>query len=216
MLQEFKEFLKPQVYKPFIIMLIFLSIQQLSGVFVVFVYGAQFSKEAGLSVDAFLSTVIIGVVRCVTTFVIAFMADSVGRKPLATVSSIGMFLSMTGLAVCGLVDLKDTTIFWLPAVLLYFFIFIGTAGILTLPFSMVGEMYPQNSRSLAVGLSLSYCFLVSFLTIKTFSTVFDLFGSAIIFSFYAVISLIGVFFSIYILPETKGKTLQEIENYFRK
>lgn len=196
-------------------MLAFFSIQQLSGVFVIFVYGAQFSIEAGVALDEFLSTVIIGLIRCVTTLGIAFFADSFGRRPLAIVSSIGMFFSMSGLAVSALFPISETTFFWVPAALLYFFIFIGTVGILTLPFSMIAEMYPQKSRSLAVGLTLSYCYIVSFLTIKTFTTVFDLFGSAVVFSFYALVALFGIFFSIYILPETKGKTLEEIEKHFK-
>ncbi|XP_070504408.1 facilitated trehalose transporter Tret1-like [Chironomus tepperi] len=215
-LSIFREFSKPQLYKPFMIMLAFFTIQQLSGVFVIFVYTAQFSIEAGVSIDAFLSTVIIGIIRCVMTFAAAFLSDKVGRKPLAIVSSIGMFISMTGLALSSEFSLKDTQYFWVPAALLYFFVSIGTIGILVLPFSMVAEMYPQKSRSLAVALSLSYCFIVSFLTIKFFSTAFMAFGSAVVFAFFAVISLIAVFFSIYVLPETKGKTLHEIEKHFQK
>lgn len=182
----------------------------------IFVYTAQFSIEAGVTIDAFLSTVIIGIIRCVTTFGTAFLTDKVGRKPLAIVSSIGMFFSMSGLAISAELSVKDTKFFWVTAALLYFFVIIGTSGILVLPFSMVAEMYPQKSRSLAVGLSLSYCFIISFLTIKFFSTVFLFFGSAIVFTFFAVVSLIAIFFSIYILPETKGKSLHEIEKYFQK
>lgn len=215
-LSIFREFGKPQLYKPFIIMLVFFTIQQLSGIFVIFVYTAQFSIEAGVSIDPFLSTVIIGVIRCFTTFGTAFLSDKIGRKPLAIVSSIGMFFSMSGLALSAEFSLKDTKLFWVPATLLYFFVIIGTSGILVLPFSMVAEMYPQKSRSLAVGLTLSYCFIVSFLTIKFFSSAFLLFGSAIVFSFFAVICLIAIFFSIYVLPETKGKTLHEIQRIFNR
>ena len=57
---------------------------------------------------------------------------------------------------------------------------------------------------------------MSFVNIKTFQTVFDLFGNVTMFSFYAVISFIGILFALFILPETKGKTLQQIEEHFLK
>jgi facilitated trehalose transporter len=174
-LAVFKEFKRPELYKPFLIMLAFFAIQQLSGIFVIFIYAAQFSLEAGVVIDEFLSTVIIGVIRCVMTFIVAFASDKFGRKPIAVVSSSGMFIGMVGLALCSFFALDDTSFFWLPTALLYFFIVTGTIGILALPFSMVAELYPQKSRSLAVGLSLSFCFLLSFFTVKTFSAVFEFF-----------------------------------------
>lgn len=71
-------------------------------------------------------------------------------------------------------------------------------------------MYPLKTRTFASGLTM---ILLSFLNIKKFYTVFDYFGNVAVFSFYAFVSLVGVFFGIFILPETKGKTLQEVENY---
>ncbi|KAG5675957.1 hypothetical protein PVAND_005814 [Polypedilum vanderplanki] len=214
-LSVFYEFKKPELYKPFFIMLGFFAIQQLSGIFVIFIYAAQFSLEAGVAIDEFLSTVIIGVIRLIMTFIVAFASDKFGRKPIAIVSSSGMFLSMIGLALCSFFSISQSSLFWLPTTFLYFFILTGTIGILALPFSMVAELYPQKSRSIAVGLSLSFCFILSFFTVKTFSTVFEMFGSGIIFSFYAIIALLGILFSLFILPETKDKTLQQIENYFK-
>jgi hypothetical protein len=210
-----KEFRHPELYKPFAIMVSFFAIQQFSGVFVIFVYAAQFSVEAGVAIDEFLSAVMIGLIRCVTTVLIAFISDKYGKKPPTIVSAIGMFLSMTGLVFCSAFPLTDTSFFWLPTALLYIFIFTGTLGILTFPFAMVAEMYPQKTRSFAVGITMSLAWAMSFVTIKTFSTVFDYFGTVIVFSFYAFVTLIGIFFAIFILPETKGKSLREIEELFR-
>ena len=196
-------------------MLSFFAIQQFSGIFTIFVYAAQFSLEAGVTMDAFLSAVIVGVIRCVTTVLIAFASDKFGRRPLVIISGIGMFLSMLGIVICAVYPLADTSINWLPSVFLYFYVFIGTFGILTLPFAMVAEMYPQKNRTFASGITMSLAFLMSFANIKTFSTVFDYFGNIAVFSFYAIVALIGVFFGLFVLPETKGKTLLEIEEYFK-
>lgn len=208
-----KEFSKPELYKPFLIMFSFFAIQQFSGIFVIFIYASQFSIEAGVAMDEFLSAVVIGAIRCVTTALIAFASDKFGRKPLTIVSSIGMFLSMLGLAVCSAFPLSFT---WLPAVFLFAFIFSGTIGFLTLPFAMVAEMYPQRTRGFAVGMTLAIASILSFINIKTFSAVFELFGTTLIFAFYTTVALVGILFAVFVLPETKGKSLQDIENNFRK
>lgn len=216
MLDKWKEFGKPELYKPFTIMVSFFMIQQFSGIFVIFIYAAQFSLEAGVEMDEFLSAVIIGVIRCITTILVAFASDRYGRKSLTTVSGVGMFLTMAGLAACSAFPLADTSFRYLPTALLFIFIFVGTIGILTLPFAIVAEMFPQKTRGFAVGITISLVWAMSFVNIKTFSSAFEIFGSFWIFSFYAFVSMIGIFFGIFILPETKGKSLQEIENIFRK
>lgn len=197
-------------------MISFFAIQQFSGIFSIFIFAAQFSVEAGVSINEFLSAVLIGVIRCVTTVIIAFASDKFGRKPLAVFSASGMFVTITGLAVCAAFPLTETSFQWLPAVLLYAFIFTGSFGVLTLPFAMVGEVYPQKTRGFAVGMTISIGYLLSFVNIKTFSMLFDTFGSFLMFSFYAFVALIGIGFAVFVLPETKGKSLQDIENSFRK
>jgi MFS family permease len=211
-----KEFSKPELYKPFLIMLTFFAIQQFSGIFVVFVYAAQFSLEAGVVMDAFLAAVIIGVIRCVATVLVAFASDKFGKKPLVIVSGIGMFFCMLGLVICAVYPPTDRSFSWLPAAFLFGYIFTGTFGILTLPFAMVAEMYPQKTRGFAAGITMSLAFLMSFAVIKTFSTAFAYFGSVVMFSFYAFVAALGIAFGIFVLPETNGKSLQEIENYFKK
>lgn len=211
-----KEFRRPELYKPFLIMVSFFAIQQFSGIFTIFVYAAQFSLEAGVAMDAFLSAVIIGTVRTVTTVLIAFASDKYGRKPLVLISGIGMFVTMVGLAVCATYPLTNTSFQWLPSAFLYGFVFIGTFGILTLPFAMVAEMFPQKTRGFAVGLTMSLAFLMSFANIKTFPTVFESLGNVVMFSFYSFVAFVGILFAIFILPETKGKSLQQVEDLFKK
>lgn len=197
-------------------MLTFFTIQQFSGIFTVFIFASQFSMEAGVSLDSFMSAVIIGVIRVLTTFVFAFVSDKAGRKPLVLISSCGMVLCMSGLVMCGIFkeNLRNSSIFWLPTAFIFLFIFTGTFGVLSLPFAMLGEVYPQKSRGLAAGLTISYAYTMSFINVKTFALVFGFFGSTIMFGFYAVIALCGIVFSVFMLVETKGKSLQEIEDHF--
>lgn len=210
-----KEFGKPELYQPFFIMVAFFAVQQFSGVFVVIIYAAKFSIEAGVVFDVFLSSVVIGVIRCATTILVGLVSVRFGRKPMAILSGAGMLISLVGITLCVLFSTSGV-LSWLPAVFLFIFIFFGTFGFLTLPFAMVAEMYPQKHRAFATGVTLCLAYLMSFVNIKTFSTVFEYFGNVTVFSFYAFVTLAGLLFAIFILPETKGKTLQEIEQYFKK
>lgn len=215
MFDNWKDFKKPELYKPFTIMVLFFTVQQFSGIFVIFIYAAQFSIEAGVAMNEFMSAVIIGGIRCSTVLLIAFASDKFGRKPLAISSGLGMFICMSSLAICARFPLNGSSFSWLPSALLFAFIFSGTLGFLTLPFAMVAEMYPQKTRSFAVGLTLLFGHGLSFINIKTFSAAFEVLGSFVTFSFYAFIAFLGIVFAIFILPETKGKSLQEIESHFR-
>lgn len=212
---KWKEFGQPELYRPFIIMMIFFAVQQFSGIFVILVYSAQFSIEAGVVIDAFLSAVFIGVIRCATTILVGFASVRLGRKPMTIVSGVGMLISMVGIVLCAAIHINDN-FSWLPAVFLFLFVFFGTFGFLTLPFAMVAEMYPQKSRAFASGITMCLAFLMSFVHVKLFGTVFEYFGNVAVFSFYSFVTLAGVLFGIFILPETRGKTLQEIELYFKK
>jgi MFS family permease len=195
-------------------MFMFFSIQQLSGIFVIFIYAAQFSEQAGVSIDVLLSAVIIGFIRLCVTLAIAFISDKLGRRPLAITSSCGMFICMLGLTLCTVFHTNQTSFYWLPTVILFSFIVSGSFGILTLPFAMVAELYPQRLRGFGAGITISFAYLLSFIHVKTFPFLFTIFGNTLIFSFYALVSLIGIIFSTLILPETKGKTLQELEKLF--
>lgn len=197
-------------------MLAFFAVQQFSGIFVILVYAAQFSIEAGVVVDAFLSTVFVGVIRCATTVLAGFVSVRFGRRPMSIASAIGMLISLVGITVCVAIETSNDIFNWLSAAFLFLFVFAGTFGFLTLPFAMVAEMYPQKSRAFASGITMCITFLMSFVNIKMFGTIFEYFGNVIVFSFYSVVTLAGLLFAIFVLPETKGKTLQEIEQYFKK
>lgn len=196
-------------------MVAFFAIQQCSGIFVIFTYAASFSLEAGVVIDEFLSTVIIGVIRSVTTIFVAFASDRFGRKPVAITSGVGMLVNMSGLVACAAFPLTAANFAWLTAVFLYGFIFFGSFGFLTLPFAMVAEMYPQKTRGFASGITMAVAFGIGFVNIKTFSAAFAFFGSFWMFVIYAGVALLGVLFAFFILPETKGKSLHEIESFFR-
>uniref|UniRef100_A0A182JLB1 Major facilitator superfamily (MFS) profile domain-containing protein n=1 Tax=Anopheles atroparvus TaxID=41427 RepID=A0A182JLB1_ANOAO len=206
---------KPEVYKPLTIMCTFFIFQQFTGIFVIIVYAASFSIEAGVAIDPFLSAVLVGLTRVVTTVLMAFISDKFGRRPPALFSGFGMACCMFGLAACSIFSVADTQFNWIPTALLVTFIFTATLGFLTLPFSMNAEVYPTKVRGFASGLTIFFGYTMSFIILKIYPTMVAVLGSEHVFLFFGVVSLIGIAFVYFFLPETKGRTLHDIEEYFR-
>ncbi|XP_049535263.1 uncharacterized protein LOC125950919 [Anopheles darlingi] len=205
---------QPQVYKPLGIIVGFFGFQQFSGIFVIVVYAAKVSAEASVTLDPFLCTVLIGVTRVIATLLVAYILDTLGRKPPSIFSGIGMLVCMFGLAACIYFPLIEG-LRWIPTVLILTYIFTSTLGFLTMPFSMLAELFPQNVRGPASGVTVFFTYLMSFFTIKLYPTMVELVGSSNVFIFFGLMSLLGVLYVHYFVPETKGKSLQEIEDYFR-
>ncbi|XP_055595464.1 facilitated trehalose transporter Tret1-2 homolog [Uranotaenia lowii] len=205
---------QPQVYKPLGVIIGFFGFQQFSGIFVVVVYAAKVSSEAGVMIDPFLCTVLIGVTRVVATVLVAYILDSLGRKPPSIFSGCGMTICMFGIAGCIYFPLPEE-LSWVPTFLIITYIFTSTLGFLTMPFSMMAELFPLKVRGPASGISVFFTYVMSFIIIKLYPTMVAGMQSANVFIFYGVISLLGVIFVCLFVPETKGKSLEEIEAHFR-
>ncbi|XP_055593542.1 facilitated trehalose transporter Tret1-2 homolog [Uranotaenia lowii] len=206
---------KPEVYKPLTIMCTFFFFQQFTGIFVIIVYAARFSIEAGVNIDPFLSAVFVGATRVVTTILMSFISDKFGRRPPALFSGFGMATCMFGLAACAVYPVNDTALHWIPTFLLVAFIFCATLGFLTLPFAMIAEMYPTKVRGFVAGITIFVGYTMSFIIIKVYPAMVHLLGNENVFLFFGIVAVIGIGFVYFFLPETKGRTLEQIENYFR-
>ncbi|XP_067631199.1 facilitated trehalose transporter Tret1-2 homolog [Eurosta solidaginis] len=205
----------PEVYKPLIMMISFFFFQQFSGIVVVIVFAAQIATRAGVSTDPLLIAVFVGVARIITTLLMGVIFDKFGRRPAGMVSAGGMTVCMFILAANGWWPVVGEALPLLSAIAIILHIIFSTMGLLTLPFFMISEVFPQRVRGSSNGFSLSLGLLFSFSVVKLYPTVESLIGTANCFAFFGVISLLGVAFIYFIVPETKGRTLLEIEEYFR-
>lgn len=214
----FSLFKKPEVYKPLAIINAFFAFQQFSGIFVVVVYATKFAVESGVAIDPFLCTVLIGLARVLATFMVGALLDKLGRKIPTIFSGIGMTICMYGLALYLMLPALNESpsiSSWLPATLLITYIFTSTFGFLTMPFTMLPELIPLRVRGLGAGITVSFAYFMSFIIIKIYPTMLEVMGNEFVFIFYGTVSLFGIFFVHFILPETRGKSLEEIENSFK-
>jgi hypothetical protein len=105
---------------------------------------------------------------------------------------------------------------WVSTFCLLVYIITSTFGFLTIPFTMLPELFPQRVRGITAGLTVCIAYFFSFIAIKAYPSMLQVMGNELIFAFYGVVSLLGTMFVYFLLPETKGKTLQEIENLFKR
>lgn len=99
--------------------------------------------------------------------------------------------------------------------LLLMYIITSTFGFLTIPFTMIAELFNIEIKGVAAGISVSFCYFTSFISIKMYPFLVESLGSSTVFLIYGIISILATVFVSIILPETKGKTLEEIENLFK-
>lgn len=205
--------------KPFIVMIGYFFFQQFSGTFVVIYYAVDFTLEAGVRIDGYLAAIFIGITRLFGTLCVSYISRKYGRRIPSIASGIGMTIFMGILSIylwasnCGYA-INDRGI--IPVISILMYIFTSTMGFLVLPFAMIGEIYPARFRDVFSGLTTCLAYVFSFVMLKVYPDMLKLFDKHGVFLFYALFSLIGTIFVALFLPETKGRTLQEIEDLFKK
>lgn len=219
--KKLKLLTKKSFLRPFSIVITFFFFQQFSGTFSIVFYAISIVEDAGIKFDPYLAIVLIGVVRLLSAILLSYITKKIGRRPLSIFSGMGMFICMTILASYILLieqgkvteSMQDTLMFF-PVILLLLYFFTSTLGFLPLPFAFAAEVFPTKVRGLATGLSSGSGYLFNFITVKIYPNMLASMYRQGVFFFYGGVALVGTFFVIFFLPETKGKTLQEIEDYF--
>ncbi|XP_049825896.1 facilitated trehalose transporter Tret1-like [Aethina tumida] len=199
----------------FLISTLLVVTQQFSGLAVILSYTEQIFKETNSNLTPAESSIVIGVVGFLFSPLAPILSDRFNRRVLFLSSLLGNLLM---LIVIGLYFfLKDNgtdvdAISWLPLVCVVMFLFFNSFGLMPLVWPIITEILPQNVKSHGTGvlnlLSNVSSFIVNFL----FPIMQDSMGLAGIFWFYSgIITVTGIFF-YFKLPETKGKSMLEIQD----
>ena len=212
--------LKPNAVRPFALLSLYFLIYQWSGTNVITFYAVEIFKDSGATLNKYLAAVILGVVRLASTIVACILCRRCGRRPLTMISSVGCGLSMMGLG--GYMWLKDywtlnhspIVATWFPVMCIFSYTITCTLGFLVIPWVMIGEVYPVQVRGIIGGLTTMAAHSFIFMVVKTYPFLNSALTRHGTFILYGCISLFGTIYFYLCLPETKGKTLQEIEDYF--
>jgi SP family xylose:H+ symportor-like MFS transporter len=189
--------------------------QQVTGINAILYYGAEiFSNALGYGPeDALKQQLWLGAVNLIFTFVAIYKVDSWGRKPLFIGGSMGMF---AGLMVLGLtIYTQQMGVVSLIAVLVFIASFAMSMG--PVVWVMLSEMFPNNVRSVAMSIAVAAQWLFNALVANSFPVVNqsvlnqDSFNGALPYFIFASLCIVAMLFVWMLVPETKGKTLEEME-----
>ncbi len=186
--------------------------QQAVGINVVLYYAPRIFENMGATGDAsMLQTVVMGIVNIIFTVVAIFTVDKWGRKPLLIVGSVGMMIGMIALAA-----LSFSGAIGLAALV---FIIIYTASFMMswgpICWVLIAEIFPNTIRSQAVAIAVAAQWIANFLVSSTFPTLCD-WSVGGTYCIYAAMSLLSALFVWRYVPETKGKTLEEMSGLWKK
>ncbi|KAL1502547.1 hypothetical protein ABEB36_007673 [Hypothenemus hampei] len=216
-----QELLNPEFWKPMVVLLVFFITSQWAGVNAVNFYSVTLMKETlGDSMDEYLATFIIDCIRLVASIVACFLVRNIGRRPLALVGGLGTFLPLFVLSAfihfSPQLPLNTTDLLAVPLTCLLTYVFFVTAGFVTLPWTLLGELLPLSKRSTGSGIASGIAYLSIFTVVKVMPQMFDNLGVDGTFLVYGCMAFCGTIFVYLCLPETKGKTLFEIEEHYRQ
>lgn len=212
----------PSCLKPFAILTIYFMMYQFSGVNTITFYAVEIFRDSGTKMDKNTCTILLGVVRLIFTIVGAILLRRCGRRPLTFISGFGCGFTMVGLGVYlyfkhqwdTAVPPIEPTATWFPVACIFIFITTCTVGFLIVPWVMIGELYPMRVRGLVGGFTTCMAHSFVFIVVKTYPFLTHVLQRHGTFILYGCFSFAGTVFFYLCLPETKGKTLQEIEDYF--
>ncbi len=194
-----------------IIIGILLSVfQQFVGINVALYYAPRIFESMGAAKDAsMMQTVVMGLINVLFTVVAIFTVDRWGRKPLLMVGSIGMAIGM--FAIGGLAFFNVIGISTLVFIIVYTASFMMSWG--PICWVLISEIFPNKIRGRAVAIAVAAQWTANYLISSTYPAMMEL-SSAATYWFYGIMSVLSFIFVWKMVPETKGKTLEEIERYW--
>ncbi|XP_055839095.1 facilitated trehalose transporter Tret1 isoform X3 [Episyrphus balteatus] len=208
------ELLKKSNLKPLGISLGLMFFQQLSGINAVIFYTVSIFKDAGSTIDGNVCTIIVGIVNFAATFVATMLIDRLGRKILLYISDIAMIITLFtlgGFFYCKSNGMDVSSYGWLPLASFVIFVVGFSLGFGPIPWLMMGEILPAKIRGSAASVATAFNWSCTFVVTKTFQDMIDVIGSSGAFWLFGSICFVGLFFVIFYVPETQGKSLEDIE-----
>ncbi len=186
--------------------------QQFVGINVAIYYAPRIFESMGAAKDAsMLQTVVMGLVNVIFTVVAIVTVDKYGRKILLMIGSIGMALGM--FAISTLAFAKIIGISTLVFIIIYTASFMMSWGPVT--WVLISEIFPNKIRGKAIAIAVAAQWAANYLISSTYPAMME-FSGGLTYSIYGIMSLLSFLFVWRMVPETKGKTLEEMENLWEK
>lgn len=164
-----------------------------------------------------MSTIIVGIVNFISTFVAAAVIDKLGRKMLLYISAVSMCITLFTFGSFFYVKSGGTDVSafgWIPLMSLIVYVIGFSLGFGPIPWLMMGEILPVKIRGSAASVATAFNWTCTFVVTKTYEDIVSILGAHGTFWLFGTIVLIGFVFVITCVPETRGRSLEEIEKRF--
>ncbi|KAH8331788.1 hypothetical protein KR074_012193, partial [Drosophila pseudoananassae] len=196
--------------KGLFISIMLMMFQQLTGINAIMFYSTSIFKAAGSTLEPRFATIVIGVVQVFATVTAIFLIERVGRKILLLVSAFMMGLStLTMCLYFGM--LMDKKIGWLALLALCLFIIGFSLGFGPIPWAINAELFAEDAKTLAGAIAGTCNWVFAFCVTLLFPILNEKLGACPCFGIFAGFAVAAILFILFLVPETKGKTLNEIQ-----
>jgi sugar porter (SP) family MFS transporter len=203
------ELLRPASRKVLLIGFFLSVLVQISGINTIVDYAPKILLAAGVEIkNALLQTSLLGLINFIFTFVAIMLIDKVGRRMLYLIGSMGMAVTLVLLAISFYLQMDG--IFTLVCIMLFLAFFSSCIG--PVFWTLVSEIFPNRIRGKALAFASFTQWVFNFLVVLLFPHFLESAGGATTFMFLAFMSLVQYLFTYFYIPETKGKSLEEIEH----
>lgn len=211
------EFCRPAVLKPIVIIFSFILLFNMTGTYLIIYYAIDILSQVNLVVTPQNGSWILGIVRLITSIVFCWLFMTVKRRTIYLIAGVGSTFSTFALAAYlyepELIG-NETIKLWAAGSLLLIFVATNT-GYMISPGLLTGELLPSKIRGRLAGYIYTYFGIVTFLLNKFFPTLNAHIGAAGVMLTFGIASLATALLIYFMVPETKGKSLLEIEEYFQ-
>ena len=206
------------------VMVIFVGVmlsvfQQAVGINAVLYYAPGIFDSMGMG-NPMVQTIMMGIVNIAFTLVAIFTVEKLGRKPLLIWGSIGMAIGAAGVCLSNLVEV--TPLVPVISIMVYSASFMFSWG--PICWVLISEIFPNTIRSAAVAIAVAFQWIFNFIVSSSFVPLYNMragemgerFGHFFVYALYGVICLIAAVFVWKLVPETKGKTLEDMSALWRR
>ncbi|XP_022117370.1 facilitated trehalose transporter Tret1-like [Pieris rapae] len=196
------------------------TIQQFCGSAALVAYAQTIFDITDSHIEPYKATIYVGCVQVATCCLSVLLVDRVGRKPLLLLSALGVGLmnGVLGTYFYFYLSNKESVaiLHWLPIAAMMIYIICYAVGLSTVPYVIIGEMFPTNVKLYASCVAHIYTGISMFAVQKLFQVIRDSYGIYTVFWGFSACSILGLVFILAVLPETKGKSFACIQAQLKR
>ena len=220
---QVKEAKLSEIFAPWIRPVLFLGVmlgflQQVTGINTIIYYAPTVFQLAGFqdTSTSILATVGIGIVNVLATIFAIYYLDKIGRRILLLTGLVGMCVSLVFLSLAFQWDIHASYVRWIAVLSTFIYVMSFAFSLGAMLWLLVSEIFPLDVRGAAMGVAVFSCWFWNFVVSSTFLSLLNAFGPSNTFMVYAIMCVFSFVFCYYKVPETKGITLEKIEENIRK